>query len=315
MTSTPFPEPAGPPNTGPENPDGGFRSGYVAIVGAPNAGKSTLLNRMLGQKLSITSKKPQTTRNRILGVVHRDASQMVFLDTPGIHQTKHPLNARIVETALATLSEVDLILLVADVFSPDTASETLLMEKLATPHRPVILALNKIDQMQRPALLACIQAWSERFAFQAVVPVSAKSGEQVDLLLDAMETALPLGPPFFPTESLTDLPMRFIAAEMIREKVIRLTGQEIPYAVAVTVDLFKTEKSGNLVRIHATIHVERESQKGIVIGKGGARLKEIGESARKSIEDLVDAQVFLKLFVRVQKNWTRDTRALRKFGY
>ncbi|MDL2269300.1 GTPase Era [Desulfosarcina sp. OttesenSCG-928-A07] len=299
----------------PEDIGSSFRSGYVAIVGAPNAGKSTLLNRMLGQKLSITSKKPQTTRNRILGVVHRDASQMVFLDTPGIHQTQHPLNARIVETALATLSEVDLILFTVDAHTPDAASEALLVKKLSAPRRPVVLALNKIDQMQRTALLACIQEWSERFAFHAVVPVSAKSGEQVDLLLDAMETALPLGPPFFPPESLTDLPMRFIAAEMIREKVIRLTGQEIPYAVAVTVDMFKLEKGGTLTRIHAVIHVERESQKGIVIGKNGIRLKQIGEAARKSIEALVETQVFLKLFVRVQKNWTRDTKALRNFGY
>lgn len=292
-----------------------FRCGYVAILGTPNAGKSTLLNRMLGQKLSITSKKPQTTRNRILGVVHRKGSQVVFIDTPGIHRTKNPLNTRIVDAALSTLAEVDLILLVVDVQNPDNASEDLLMGKLETQKHPVVLALNKIDQIQRPELLARIERWSQRFAFTAVVPVSAKSGEQVDRLLDAMEMALPEGPPFFPPESLTDLPMRFIAAELIREKVIRLTGQEIPYAVAVTIDLFKEEKNGSLNRIHATIHVERESQKGIVIGKGGAKLKQIGEAARQEIEQLLESKVFLKLFVRVQKNWTKDTKALRKFGY
>ncbi len=297
-----------------DNPSA-FRSGYVAILGAPNAGKSTLLNRMLGQKISITSKKPQTTRNRILGVVHRTDSQMVFLDTPGIHRARNPLNARIVDAALATLSEVDLILLVVDAQTPDEPSERLLLKKLAQQRLPVLLALNKIDQVKRPALLTQIDHWSGDFNFTAVVPISAKSGEQVDRLLCAMEATLPVGPPFFPADSLTDLPTRFIAAEMIREKAFRLTGQEIPYALAVTIDSFKAEKKGALVRIHATIHVERDSQKGIVIGKQGAKLKLIGERARQEIEEMLGVKVFLKLFVRRQKNWTRDTKALRKFGY
>ena len=287
----------------------------MAILGAPNAGKSTLLNRMLGQKISITSKKPQTTRNRILGVVHRTGSQMVFLDTPGIHRAKNPLNARIVDAALSTLSEVDLVLLVVDAQTPDEPSERLLLDKLSQQRLPVLLALNKIDQVQRPALLSQIERWSGLFPFAAVVPISAKNGEQVDRLMDAMEATLPAGAPFFPPESLTDLPTRFIAAEMIREKAIRLTGQEIPYAVAVTIDSFKEEKKGALIRIHATIHVERDSQKGIVIGRQGAKLKQIGEAARQEIEKMLDTKVFLKLFVRVQKNWTRDTKALRKFGY
>lgn len=292
-----------------------FRSGFVAILGAPNAGKSTLLNRMLGQKISITSKKPQTTRNRILGVVHSPTAQMVFLDTPGIHRAKTPLNVRIVDAALATLSEADLVLLVADVQTPDKGSERLLLEKLAQQKTPVVLALNKIDRVRRPELLKTIEQWSARFPFFAVVPISAKTGEQVNPLQQAMEASLPPGPPFFPPESLTDLPLRFIAAEMIREKVIRLTGQEIPYAVAVTIDVFKEEKQGALVRIHATIHVERASQKGIVIGRQGAKLKQIGEAARKEIEVMLETRIFLKLFVRVQKNWTKDTKALRKFGY
>ncbi|MEE4113995.1 MAG: GTPase Era [Desulfobacteraceae bacterium] len=292
-----------------------FRAGFVAILGAPNAGKSTLLNRMLGQKISITSKKPQTTRNRILGVVHRTGAQMVFLDTPGIHRARNPLNARIVEAALSTLSEVDLVLLVVDAQSPDEPSERLLLDKLSQQRLPVLLALNKIDRVKRPALLSQIERWSGLIPFAAVVPISAKNGEQVDRLMDAMEAALPLGAPFFPPESLTDLPARFIAAEMVREKAIRLTGQEIPYAVAVTIDSFKEEKKGALIRIHATIHVERDSQKGIVIGRQGAKLKQIGEAARQEIEEMLGTQVFLKLFVRVQKNWTRDTKALRKFGY
>jgi GTP-binding protein Era len=292
-----------------------FRSGFVAILGAPNAGKSTLLNCMLGQKISITSKKPQTTRNRILGVVHKSDAQMVFLDTPGVHRGKNPLNVRIVDAALAVLAEVDLVVLVVDARTPDEPSEQLVLNKLAQQRLPVLLVLNKIDQVQRPALLALIQAWSKRYPFAAVVPVSAKSGEQVDRLQTAMAENLPEGPPFFPPESLTDLPTRFIVAEMIREKAFRLTGQEIPYALAVTTDSFKEEKNGALIRIHATIHVERDSQKGIVIGKQGAKLKQIGEAARREIEALLRAKVFLKLFVRVQKNWTKDTKALRKFGY
>ncbi len=297
------------------DPNHAFRSGFVAILGAPNAGKSTLLNRLLGQKISITSKKPQTTRNRILGVVHRTGSQMVFLDTPGIHQARNPLNTRIVEAALSTLSEVDLVLLVVDAQTPNRPSERLLLDKLSQHRLPVLLALNKIDQVKRPALLSQIERWSGLIAFAAVVPISAKNGEQVDRLMDAMEAILPAGAPFFPPESLTDLPARFIAAEMVREKAIRLTGQEIPHAVAVTIDSFKEEKKGALIRIHATIHVERDSQKGIVIGRQGTKLKQIGEAARQEIEEMLGTQVFLKLFVRVQKNWTRDTKALRKFGY
>jgi GTP-binding protein Era len=287
----------------------------VAIIGAPNAGKSTLLNRLLGQKISITSRKPQTTRNRILGVMHRPGAQVVFLDTPGIHRAKNPLNARIVDAALAAAAEADLILLVADAQTPDEPSERLLLTTLGRQQRPVLLALNKIDQLKRPTLLLQIKHWSEAFPFAAVVPISAKSGEQVERLVDAMQALLPTGPPYFPSDSLTDMPMRFIAAELIREKAFRLTGQEIPYALAVTVDSFKEEKKGGLIRIHACIHVERDSQKGIVIGRQGAKLKQIGEAARKAIEALTGSPVYLKLFVRVQKNWTKDTKALRKFGY
>jgi GTP-binding protein Era len=298
-----------------ENATRPFRSGFVAILGAPNAGKSTLLNRMLGQKISITSKKPQTTRNRILGVVHRTSSQMVILDTPGIHRAKHPLNTRIVDAALSTLSEADLVLLVMDAQTPDESSERLLLEKLAQQRLPVLMALNKIDQVKRPLCWLRSNAGPALIRFQLWCPSVQKSGEQVDRLMDAMEVTLPTGPPFFPPESLTDLPTRFIAAEIVREKAFRLTGQEIPYALAVTIDSFKEERNGSLVRIHATIHVERDSQKGIVIGRQGAKLRQIGEAARQEIEVLLGTRVFLKLFVRVQKNWTRDTRALRKFGY
>jgi GTP-binding protein Era len=204
---------------------------------------------------------------------------------------------------------------VADAQTPDEPSERLLLTTLGRQQRPVLLALNKIDQLKRPTLLLQIKHWSEAFPFAAVVPISAKSGEQVERLVDAMQALLPTGPPYFPSDSLTDMPMRFIAAELIREKAFRLTGQEIPYALAVTVDSFKEEKKGGLIRIHACIHVERDSQKGIVIGRQGAKLKQIGEAARKAIEALTGSPVYLKLFVRVQKNWTKDTKALRKFGY
>jgi len=300
------------PHSGPgEN----FKSGFVSIVGAPNVGKSTLLNRMLGQKISITSRRPQTTRNRILGILHRPASQIIFIDTPGIHRTEKPLNTRIVDAALSALGEGDLALVMADVSRPDPASEAILMKSLRRHPKPAILALNKIDRIKKHQLLAIIQQWAGIYDFENIVPVSAKTGQQVEDLIRAMETVLPPGPPYFPEDCLTDQPERFIAAEMIREKVFRLTGEEIPYATAVTVDGFRDQEDGGVIRIAATIHVERNSQKGIIIGKGGRKLKEIGTAARKEIERMVGAQVFLKLFVRVQKNWSCDTKALRRFGY
>jgi GTPase len=292
-----------------------FKSGFVAIAGPPNVGKSTLLNRMLGQKISITSKKPQTTRNRIVGILDRPQAQMVFLDTPGVHRAGKALNLRIVEVALSAMADVDLILVMVDAAAPDPEAEQLLIQKLASHQTPAILALNKIDRVAKTELLSQIDRWSRRHAFKAVVPISALQGIQVEELVRAMEQVLPTGPPMYPSGSLTDMPERFVAAEMIREKAFRLTGEEIPYSVAVTVETFKEEKGGRLIRIHATIHVERDSQKGIVIGKDGRKLKEIGQAARLEIERMVGTQVFLKLFVRVQKNWSSDTKALRRFGY
>jgi len=298
-----------------ENNTDTFKSGFVAIAGAPNVGKSTLMNRILGEKISITSSKPQTTRNRILGVLHCPNAQLVFIDTPGIHKARSPLNIRIVDTALSILGDVDLILLVTDVSEPDLKSEEVLKKKLQTQNKPVLLVLNKIDLIKKSPLSEIIENVSARQLFEKVVPVSAKQGSGIDELVQSMEALLPPGPPFFPPESLTDLPERFIAAEMIREKVFRLTGQEIPYATAVTVDRFQGDEETALVKIDASIHVERDSQKGIIIGKNGAKLKQIGTAARKEIEKMLGARVFLKLFVRVQKNWSSDTKALRRFGY
>ncbi len=292
-----------------------FKSGYVSILGAPNAGKSTLLNRMLGEKISITSKKPQTTRNRILGVLHGSKSQMVFFDTPGVFQAKDKLNVRIVDAAFSALGDADLVLVVVDVSRPDPNAERYLVKKLKNQNRPVILALNKIDLIEKSAMLKIIEKWSTVYGFKEVVPISARLGTQIDDLIATMEKILPAGPPFFPEDTLTNVSERFMVAELVREQVFRMTGEEIPYATAVTVDTFKEKKGGRLISIEATIHLERSSQKGIVIGKNGSKLKQIGTRSREHIEQLLGTKVFLKLFVRIQKNWRKDTKAIIRFGY
>ena len=278
-----------------------FKSGFIGLIGAPNVGKSTLLNQMLGEKVSITSAKPQTTRNRILGVVHQENAQLVMLDTPGIHSAHSPLNKHMVDVAMQCMGDVDLLMFVVDASKPDPKSEQLVIKALAKQKMPVILALNKIDLIKKENLLPLMAKWATVGDFKAVVPVSAKTGEQVDKLVFVLKEDLPLGPPFFPEDSLTDMPERFVAAEMIREKVFRMTSQEIPYSVAVTLDSFTEQEEPPMVKISAVIHVERDSQKGIIIGKQGAMLKKIGTSARKEIERMVGVKVFLKLFVRVEK--------------
>jgi len=295
--------------------DANFKSGYVAILGAPNAGKSTLLNRILGEKISITSKKPQTTRNRILGVLHRSKSQMIFFDTPGVFQAKDKLNVRIVDAAFSALGDADLVLVVVDVSRPDPNAERYLVKKLKSQKNPVILALNKIDLIEKSGMLKIIEKWSTVYGFKEVVPVSARLGTQVEDLIATMEKILPAGPPFFPEDTLTNVSQRFMVAELVREQVFRMTGEEIPYATAVTVDSFNEKKEGRLISIEATIHLERSSQKGIVIGKNGSKLKQIGTRSREQIEQLLGTKVFLKLFVRIQKNWRNDTKAIRRFGY
>ena len=292
-----------------------FKSGYVAIAGTPNAGKSTLLNRMLGEKISITSKKPQTTRNRILGVLHRQKFQIVFFDTPGVFEARDKLNVRIVDAALSAVGDADLILVVIDVARPEPNAERFLIRQLQSQNRPVILGLNKIDLIDKPRVLTSIDKWSSLYEFNQIVPISARHGTQVEELISAMTAALPNGPPYFPEDTLTDVTERFITSELIREQVFRLTGEEIPYATAVTIDTFKEKKEGRLVNIEATIHLERGSQKGMVIGKNGSKLKQIGTRSREQIEQMLGCKVYLKLFVRVQKNWRKDTKAIRRFGY
>lgn len=290
-----------------------FRSGFIAIVGAPNAGKSTLLNRVTGEKISITSSKPQTTRDRILGVVERPAAQIIFVDTPGIHRAKSLLNRRIVDQALAAVQDVDAILLVIDASVRDSESEQIIIEQLKKTEKTVLLAINKTDLVSSDTLLPLIQTCAALHDFKAVIPISAKNGIQIDQLLGEIEKCLPEGPRLFPEDTLTDLSEKFIAGEMIREKIFRLTGMEVPYSSAVTVDSFKVENK--LIVIHASIHLDRDSQKGIVIGKGGKMLKKIGEQARKDIERMTGSKVLLKILVKVTKQWSRNENILKGFGY
>ncbi|MBS3809278.1 MAG: GTPase Era [Desulfobacterales bacterium] len=293
-----------------------FRSGFAAIAGAPNAGKSTLLNCMIGEKISITSAKPQTTRNRIAGIAHGPGYQIVFLDIPGVHKSDKIFNQKIVDVAMSAIDEAELVLVIADAARPDPASESLIMEKLnSRTGSPAVLALNKIDLVEKPKLLKQIDRWSKTYAFAEIVPVSAKHGTQVPELLTAMAGLMPEGPPYYPEDEITDVPERFIVSEMIREKVFESTGQEIPYSTAVTIEDFSENEDSGVVSIHAAIHVERNSQKGIIIGRHGQMLKNIGTAARRDIENLLATRVFLQLFVRVEKNWSKNPKAIRKLGY
>jgi len=290
-----------------------IRSGFVGIIGAPNAGKSTLLNQVLGQKISITSKKPQTTRDRILGIVNRPTSQIIFVDTPGIHKSNTLLNKRIVDQAMLAMADVDLVLFMVDASSRNFSAEKLIVAQLNKTGKPVVLALNKIDLAKKVHLFSLVEEFKGLFDFQAVIPVSAKKNIQVDQLLTEVESSLALGPRLYPEETFTDVSEKFMVKEIIREKVFRLTGMEIPYSSAVTVDAFEVEKK--LIVIHASIHVVRDSQKGIIIGKKGSMLTQIGTRARVDIEKMTGSKVLLKLFVKVTKDWISNAKALNEFGY
>ena len=288
------------------------RSGFVGIIGAPNVGKSTFLNHILGEKVAITSAKPQTTRHRILGVWTGPEAQAVFLDTPGVHQARGLLNKELVAQALAALDDVDLILFMVEP-GARPADENLVIDHVRKTDQPVILAINKVDRMDKPRLLPLMEEYDRNLKPRAIVPISALTGDNVPALMEEIVGALPGGPQYYPPDTLTDQPERFIAAEMIREQIFHLTGREIPYATAVTVESYKEEP--HLTRINALVHVERDSQKKIIIGRQGAKLKEIGTAARKDIERLCGTKVYLELFVRVQKNWSKDPRAIKRFGY
>ncbi|MCG6917113.1 MAG: GTPase Era [Deltaproteobacteria bacterium] len=292
-----------------------FKSGFVSIIGAPNVGKSTLLNRLIGEKIAIISPKPQTTRNRILAVKTTPKYQMVFLDTPGIHQARGKLNLAMVRTALATLSTVDLILFLLEAQSPGNQSNQTVLEALQSVDTQSLLVVNKIDLVPEISLSPVIDKFESLHKFKGSVCISALHGLGIDDLLAKIVSLLPTGPAYYPEDTLTDLPERFFCAEIIREKILNLTSEEIPYAVAVTVNSFKEDEQKNLIRIQADIHVERPSQKGIIIGKGGAMLREIGKQARLDMEKFLGARVFLELWVRIQKKWRKDPRALKEFGY
>ncbi len=292
------------------------RCGYVAIVGRPNVGKSTLLNRVLGQKISIVSRKPQTTRNRILGLHNEEDAQVVFLDTPGIHEAQSAINRRMVDAATDALEDVDLVVLMIDVSGgaahPDR--NRLVLEAMAKKKHRVIAVLNKVDKVSKPSLLPLIGAWAEAGEWEALIPISAQKGKGVASLVKEVVKRLPASPAFFPKDQLTDVSERFIVSEMIREKVFRLTGQEIPYATAVEIEEFEEVEQKNLVRIMARIWVERETQKGMVIGKQGRKLKEIGTAARGDIERLLGSRVYLHLTVGTKSGWTQHRQLLQKLG-
>jgi GTP-binding protein Era len=291
-----------------------IKSGMVAIVGPPNAGKSTLLNVLLGQKISIVTPKPQTTRNRIIGILNSPDYQIVLLDTPGLHKAGKPLNLEMVKIALASLAEVDVILFLVDVSASLPEKQVQSVGYLSGTANPAILALNKTDLMRREEILPMIELYRHIYPFAAIVPVSALMNIGTDVLLQELLKLLPTGPRLYPEDIPTDATERFIVAEIIREKIFLLTGKEIPYATAVLIDSFREDDQRSLVTIHATIIVEKPSQKAIIIGRKGSRLQKIGKSSRLEIEKLLAQRVLLKLWVKVHKNWTKDIRFIRELG-
>lgn len=295
--------------------DSGFQSGFVALVGPPNAGKSTLLNRILGRTVAIVTPKPQTTRNRILGIYHGQNVQIVLMDTPGIHRTRTALHRSMVASAQEAFQEVDLVVVLIELRRPDDPDISLLLRPLRQARKSAILVINKIDTGPRESLLPLMDAFQKQYPFEAIVPVSALRGDGVDVLLDELKTRMKPGPPFFPEDMVTDQPETFLAAELIREQVYREAQQELPYSVAVTVDGLEVRGRGGTLYIPGQIHVESESQKKILVGRNGRMIKAIGKKARKSLESRFQRSVYLDLTVRVEKNWSRNARALRKLGY
>ncbi|MDP2682922.1 MAG: GTPase Era [Deltaproteobacteria bacterium] len=301
-----------------------FKSGFVSIIGRPNVGKSTLLNTILGEKIAIVSPKPQTTRNRIRGIKNMEDAQIIFLDTPGIHSDKGYLNEFMIREAISAIEDVDVIIYLVEASKTLEKDDSLIIDNLRRIKSPVLLGINKTDITRKDNILPLINEYSKLYPFKEIIPISATRGEGIETLVKLVVELLPEGPKYFPEDILTDLPERFIVAEIVREKIFKLTRQEIPYSTAVVIDSFKENPklvpAGNkqgkgLVSISATINVERDSQKGIIIGKGGKMLKEIGTLARIDIEKLLGAKVYLELFVKVEKDWTKDKKLLKEFGY
>lgn len=293
----------------------GYKSGFISIIGRPNVGKSTFLNRVIGQKIAIMSDKPQTTRNKVQGVLTLNDAQMIFIDTPGIHKPKHKLGDFMMKVATNTLKEVDLILFMINVTEGYGRGDEFIIEKLKSVKTPVFLVVNKIDAVHPDELLPIIEKYQALYPFAAVVPISALEGNNVDTLLGQIKEHLPEGPQFYPADQVTDHPERFIISELIREKVLHLTREEIPHSIAVVIDSIKKMDNRDTINVMATIIVERDSQKGIVIGKQGKMLKEVGSRARVDIENLLGSKVFLELWVKVQKDWRNKASQLRDYGF
>jgi len=292
-----------------------FLSGFIAIVGPPNVGKSTLLNRILGKKIAIVSPKPQTTRNRITGVYHEQGCQMVFMDTPGIHRTQTPLHKSMVGSAESALKEVDLLVLVIEMYHPQAPEIPMILDSIRKSKKTAVLAINKIDTGPKETLLPTIAAYSETRSFKSIIPISALTGDGLGRLLGELKAMLREGPAFFPEDVQTDQTEPFLVSEMIREKIFLHTRQELPYSSAVTIERLEEQPERDLVSISARIHVESESQKGILIGRGGKMIKKIGQAAREDLESFFGSRVFVELLVRVDKNWSKDPRTLRRLGY
>ncbi|WP_298649297.1 GTPase Era [uncultured Granulicatella sp.] len=291
-----------------------FKSGFVAIVGRPNVGKSTFMNYVLGQKIAIMSDKAQTTRNKIQGVYTKDNAQIVFLDTPGIHKPKHELGEFMVKSAYSALKEVDAVLFMVNVSEKRGPGDDFIIEKLKGIKTPIFLVLNKIDLVTPEVLLERVESYKDALDFAGVFPISVLQGNNVNELMEALINALPEGPQYYPADQITDHPEYFVVSELIREKILQLTQEEIPHSVAVTVDKMQKDEFDK-VHVYANIIVERKSQKGIIIGKGGRLLKEIGTRARRDIQQLLGNKVYLELWVKVEKDWRKRKSNLQEYGY
>lgn len=293
----------------------GFKSGFISIIGRPNAGKSTFLNRVIGQKIAIMSDKPQTTRNKVQGVLTTDQQQIIFIDTPGINEPRHKLGDFMLKVAKNTLREVDAILLMVDSTDRIGKQDRYILDMLKGNETPVFLVMNKIDLIHPDKLLSVTESFRKEFDFADVIPISALEGININGLLEVLTKHLPEGPQYYPADQVTDHPERFIISELIREKVLHLTHEEIPHSIAVVIEKIKREEDSDKIRVTATIMVERDSQKGMVIGKKGALLKEVGMRARKDIEMLLGSKVYLELWVKVQKDWRNKQVHLNDFGF
>ena len=291
-----------------------FKSGFVAIVGRPNVGKSTFMNYVLGQKIAIMSDKAQTTRNKIQGVYTKDDAQIVFLDTPGIHKPKHELGEFMVKSAYSALKEVDAVLFMVNVSEKRGPGDDFIIEKLKGIKTPIFLVLNKIDLVTPEVLLERVESYKDALDFAGVFPISVLQGNNVNELMGGLINALPEGPQYYPADQITDHPEYFVVSELIREKILQLTQEEIPHSVAVTVDKMQKDEFDK-VHVYANIIVERKSQKGIIIGKGGRLLKEIGTRARRDIQQLLGNKVYLELWVKVEKDWRKRKSNLQEYGY